>query len=461
VDLATADVTNKTQDNIADTLTRFASPVPNATSDVVLVASAGITLGGNNATKTGGAGWNEQVYSKDGYTGGAFASAVVPHATDHVAFGLNTDPLTDASFTSIDYGIHAANTGTLYYIANGIATLIGTWVAGDAFAVTYDGSNVRFLQNGTVFGTIAVGAGIQFYFDSAFYYTGSTLNNIRFGPMSSNNAAAIGDGNLGTGINDSRLFALNKHFNTDQHTFDDVPDGALTYKKTLATRVSAGKPLIDFSEAIHLNKSLANVDSAASTKLGGIATGADVTSANTAAAIAGQGALATKDSIAAADVNANTLGAQQMATRAFVIAYNSTAHNLTTGVAAVLGWDSENADTTGIHDTTGSFTSRITIPTGGNIGVWFFSAMVTWAANATGRRRITLATNGTVTDVIGKAETLGYSSGGTGPTQITFGFLVAPAVGTYVELWAFQDSGGFLADVASPTNTFISAVHLW
>jgi len=39
---------------------------------------------------------------------------------------------------------------------------------------------------------------------------------------------------------------------------DDVADGT-TYARPLSTRISSGKPLIDFSEAIHLNKHLGNV----------------------------------------------------------------------------------------------------------------------------------------------------------------------------------------------------------
>jgi hypothetical protein len=57
---------------------------------------------------------------------------------------------------------------------------------------------------------------------------------------------------------------------------DNLSDGA-TYARTLLTRVNAGRPIIDFSEAIHSNKSLANVDSAQNTKLVGIETGANVT----------------------------------------------------------------------------------------------------------------------------------------------------------------------------------------
>lgn len=58
------------------------------------------------------------------------------------------------------------------------------------------------------------------------------------------------------------------------------------------------------------DKSLANLDAAAATKLSGIAAGADVTANNTAAAIAGQGALATKSSVdlSTTDVANKSLG---------------------------------------------------------------------------------------------------------------------------------------------------------
>lgn len=39
---------------------------------------------------------------------------------------------------------------------------------------------------------------------------------------------------------------------------DNIPDGS-TYARPLSARISSGKPLIDFSEAIHLNKNLDNV----------------------------------------------------------------------------------------------------------------------------------------------------------------------------------------------------------
>jgi hypothetical protein len=59
----------------------------------------------------------------------------------------------------------------------------------------------------------------------------------------------------------------------------------------------ATKDSVDLSTSEVTNKSLANLDSTASTKLATIADGADVTADNTAAAITGQGTLATKSAV--------------------------------------------------------------------------------------------------------------------------------------------------------------------
>jgi hypothetical protein len=59
----------------------------------------------------------------------------------------------------------------------------------------------------------------------------------------------------------------------------------------------ATKNSVDLASTEVTNKSLANLDSTANNKLSGIQAGADVTSEHQAASIAGQGALATKSSV--------------------------------------------------------------------------------------------------------------------------------------------------------------------
>lgn len=161
-------------------------------STAKLIPSAGIVLAGNTGTKTTAGAFNEQIYSKDGYTGGAFASVTATNQTGQDAlFGLNTDPMTDANYTSIDYciQIHAPTASIYAYESGGLVFGPLSYAAGDVLAVVYDGTTIRYMQNGTVLRTVSVAANIKFFFDSSFDGVGSKLTNIRFGPMSGSLAA--------------------------------------------------------------------------------------------------------------------------------------------------------------------------------------------------------------------------------------------------------------------------------
>jgi predicted phage tail protein len=172
----------------------------NATSDLSLVASSGLTLTGNSAVKkTSSVAWDEQVYSRDGYTGGAFASALSPDLNTNVMFGLNTDPLTNASYLSIDYAFYLEASGVAYiYESGALVATLGARLATDVWAVTNDDNLIRYLKNGTVVRATAAPVGAKFFFDSSFYSPGARLTNVRFAPQSSNNWSNIGAVNVTT-----------------------------------------------------------------------------------------------------------------------------------------------------------------------------------------------------------------------------------------------------------------------
>lgn len=166
----------------------------NASSDISLVLSgSGLVLNGNSVTRTGGADWNASVRSRDGHTGGASCSAIIAPGSD-VMFGLNTDPLTDDSYTSLDYAWYTGGNSVMHIYMSGtnVGTYGGTTTGIEVFGVLYDGSTVIFTKDGTVMLATTGPANAKFHFDSSL--VNGTLKNIRFGPMSSNNWAAIGGG---------------------------------------------------------------------------------------------------------------------------------------------------------------------------------------------------------------------------------------------------------------------------
>lgn len=166
-------------------------PADNASSDVILIGR-GITVNGNTIIKTTGTyGWDADCYSQDSYTGGAFASGRITDASRSLMIGLNTDPLTDTNYTSIDYALYTES-GRLLVYESGAGVSVGTCAAGDVLSVIYDGSIVRYLQNGVIVKTTAAAANLKLSLDISIYHDGLTLNNVRFGPLSSNNWNSIG-----------------------------------------------------------------------------------------------------------------------------------------------------------------------------------------------------------------------------------------------------------------------------
>jgi hypothetical protein len=160
------------------------------------IGEGGIELLGNNAVKiSGGAAWNAAVRSKHGFVGAAVASGVAI-AGNHVAgLGLNTDPTTDFSYTSVDYFLHWRDDGSVHLYEGGVFVgAFGTYVAGDRFSVHYDGVNVRYYRNGTVLRTVAAAIAGALFFDSSVFSVGHGIGDVRFEAQSA--VREIGTGQI-------------------------------------------------------------------------------------------------------------------------------------------------------------------------------------------------------------------------------------------------------------------------
>ena len=105
--------------------------------------------------------------------------------------------------------------------------------------------------------------------------------------------------------------------------------------------------------------------------------------------------------------------------------------------ATAITFDSELKDTDAFHSTS-SNTSRITIPTG-KAGMYLITGQINWASNATGVRDGAIYKNGVVmTQAFVQPATNGaWSASSVSQIQEL-------AVGDYIELFAYQTSGGAL-----------------
>jgi len=169
-------------------------PSPGATTDLVLVNLANCTVVGNTVTKTSGSGgaWDASVYSQAPIVGGAFVAFIAPTTAGDYMIGLNTDPTTDTSYSSLDYAIRVG-AGTYDIWESNVGTTGAAYVAGDAFSITYDGQYVRYYKNASLLKGTPAAPGQTLYLDSSFLSVGGRVESLRFGPF---NAVTQGRSNL-------------------------------------------------------------------------------------------------------------------------------------------------------------------------------------------------------------------------------------------------------------------------
>jgi len=165
-----------------------------ATTDIVLIARGNCVVAGNLAEKIGGiTAWDSDVYSRDSAYGACYASAVVKQTTAHIMFGLNSDPASNSSYTSLDFCWYVRDDATALIYESGLSVGVAIpYAVGDTLVVLYDGSSVRYMQNGQSRRMVPVSADRVLFLDSSFYSLGGKLSNIRFGALSANDWQAIG-----------------------------------------------------------------------------------------------------------------------------------------------------------------------------------------------------------------------------------------------------------------------------
>lgn len=157
----------------------------------------GVSVVGDVATKSlVSNSWDADVYSREKFYGGCIASASFSvEQGGLVMFGLNSDPLTDANYTSLDYAWYLeGNIPRMRIFESGvdIGVVDASPASTDVYSVAYDGSKIYYTKNGSVYRSVAAPPGLSFFFDSSFGTVSGNLRGMRFGPLTSNDWQSIG-----------------------------------------------------------------------------------------------------------------------------------------------------------------------------------------------------------------------------------------------------------------------------
>jgi hypothetical protein len=146
------------------------------------VARGNCVAGLTTARKSGGSSaWDSDIYSVDSYPV-CHVKFKPSQANLALMIGLNTDPITDQSYGSIDYAWYAAADGNVYIYENGIQQGSGVpYTTSSELGITYDGSNVRYYIDRVVKRTVAA-ASLILFADASFYAPDAAVNSLHFGP---------------------------------------------------------------------------------------------------------------------------------------------------------------------------------------------------------------------------------------------------------------------------------------
>ena len=188
-----------------DTLTVLTAANSGSNSKTITVVGNTIKAG------TGTAGWNTHAYSKEGYEACALTYQV-DSGTGSYFVGLNTDPTTNTSYSTIDYAIYHAS-GSIEIRKNGNTRYgpsgptagnavysWGSYSAGDTFAVAYDGVDFKFYHNGDLITSIEnTTITSLLHMDTSFYSVNRQISKVSFKPITSIRTvpkSSVGLGNL-------------------------------------------------------------------------------------------------------------------------------------------------------------------------------------------------------------------------------------------------------------------------
>lgn len=139
--------------------------------------------------KSGSSSWDTQAYCTKAFTAPCTiefnkTASSGDDYNSYVMIGWNSDPLSDASYSSIDSAAYPYAYSAYAYYANGSGTYsLGAWDPAKKFYLVYDTDGyMRHYNGSTLLYTSYYGTGGIMYIDSSFYVGNSTngkLSNVR------------------------------------------------------------------------------------------------------------------------------------------------------------------------------------------------------------------------------------------------------------------------------------------
>jgi hypothetical protein len=166
-------------------VTFYRNPMHDSTNIISLIPE-NVTLPGVNMNKVGNTftkliadSWTDaQAYSSIGYNKNMFVEATANAINKAVMFGLDSNPIENASYTSLDYAWYFTVGGTLaIWESNVPIATYGSYTTSTKLRIEYDEKTVTYFKDGAPVRSINVPIpNATYYFDSSFHSFGASIN---------------------------------------------------------------------------------------------------------------------------------------------------------------------------------------------------------------------------------------------------------------------------------------------
>lgn len=186
---------------------RFAKVTETFYENLTVEFSGNLTVTGNDTSNlsifktSGGNSWDNQSYSRTPFTAPCTIefnkqADTTDNSVSYAMIGWNSDPTTDASYTSLDYASYPYRTDTYSVYNNGSQVhFSGAWSTSNTFYIVYDTDGyIRHYNGSTLLYSVNYGTGNTVYLDSSYYSANSTyggFSNIRITKHSWNGTSYV------------------------------------------------------------------------------------------------------------------------------------------------------------------------------------------------------------------------------------------------------------------------------
>lgn len=180
---------------------------------------------------TGLLAFDSDCYSLDAFSGGCLLRFRPMQANGQVDYfvGLNSDPLTDEIYTSLDFAWHIGNGAEVWQGGN-LVLPTGPFDTNTIFEIRYDSKYVTFYRSGVQWWQTAAPNKV-FFLDSSFATPGASIDNVYFGALNpANSSPFIARGQCKVSDENIQKSGGNNGWDSDAYSLEGYPVCHVSFK---------------------------------------------------------------------------------------------------------------------------------------------------------------------------------------------------------------------------------------